>query len=43
MLQEILYADDLLLIVETVAKLHRKFQLISALESKVLKVNLVKT
>ena len=44
MLQESLYADDLVLISETVAKLHTKFYCLkSAFESKGLKVNIVKT
>ena len=43
-LQEILYVDDIVLIAETMADLHEKFSSWkSALESKCLKVNLVKT
>ena len=43
-LQEILCADDLVLIAETMAELHKKFYgCKSALESKGLKVNLVRT
>ena len=41
--QEILYADDLVFTAETMAELHEKKNLKSALECKDLKVNLVKT
>ena len=44
MLQEILYADDIVLIADTIAELHEKcHSWKSALESKGMKVNLVKT
>ena len=44
MLQEILYVDDIVLIEESIAELQEKFNgWKSALESKGLKVNLIKT
>ena len=44
MSQEILYADEVVLIADAMAELHKRFyRLKSALESKGLKVNLVNT